>query len=189
MKQAWIQRGDYDLLWLPTEYRVGPLAFYGETIAIGLNSSKVRFIQFVTGRQENQEFVLSKWKLNLIATRLLELFQKEPRDKEYAHTPHRRGETRAEQHPGSTIVVRVYTLVSKLLSFCMSVRIKLVPISNREVLNLPVQPKRMGVLDVTGHPPVLGGSLRSASEVSFQQTHRLFREGFWPFIAHYLSEN
>lgn len=56
MKQAWIQRGDYDLLWLPTEYRVGPLAFYGETIAIGLNSSKVRFIQFVTGRQENQEY-------------------------------------------------------------------------------------------------------------------------------------
>ena len=45
IKQAWIRQGDYDLLWLPQEYRSGCSAFSGNTIAIGLNSSQVSFIQ------------------------------------------------------------------------------------------------------------------------------------------------
>jgi WD40 repeat protein len=45
IKQAWIRQGDYDLLWLPQEYRSGCSAFYGNIFAIGLNSGQVIFIQ------------------------------------------------------------------------------------------------------------------------------------------------
>jgi WD40 repeat protein len=45
IKYPWIRQGDYDLLLLPQEYRSNCSAFYGNTIAIGLNSGQVRFIQ------------------------------------------------------------------------------------------------------------------------------------------------
>jgi len=45
IKNEWIQRGECNLLWLPQEYRSGCSAFHGNTIAIGLNSGQVRFIQ------------------------------------------------------------------------------------------------------------------------------------------------
>ena len=45
IKNEWIRRGERNLLWLPQEYRSGCSAFSGNTIAIGLNSGQVRFIQ------------------------------------------------------------------------------------------------------------------------------------------------
>ncbi|KIX03238.1 uncharacterized protein Z518_06790 [Rhinocladiella mackenziei CBS 650.93] len=45
MNDAWIRQGEHDLLWLPLEYRRSPSAFYGNTIAIGLRSGQVGFIQ------------------------------------------------------------------------------------------------------------------------------------------------
>ena len=45
IKNEWIRRGEYNLLWLPQEYRSGCSAFNGNMIAIGLNSGQVSFIQ------------------------------------------------------------------------------------------------------------------------------------------------
>ena len=45
IKNEWIRRGEYNLLWLPHEYRSSCLAFDGNTVAIGLNSGQVSFIQ------------------------------------------------------------------------------------------------------------------------------------------------
>ena len=45
IQNGWIRQGEYDLLWLPQEYRSGCSAFDGNTIAIGLNSGQVGFIQ------------------------------------------------------------------------------------------------------------------------------------------------
>jgi hypothetical protein len=45
IKNGWIRRVECNLLWLPQEYRSGRSAFNGNTIAIGLNSGQVRFIQ------------------------------------------------------------------------------------------------------------------------------------------------
>jgi WD40 repeat protein len=45
IKNEWIRRGECNLLWLPQEYRSGCSAFNGNTIAIGLNSGQVTFIQ------------------------------------------------------------------------------------------------------------------------------------------------
>ncbi|KIX02675.1 uncharacterized protein Z518_08617 [Rhinocladiella mackenziei CBS 650.93] len=45
IKNGWLRQGDYNLLWLPLEYRRDSSAFYGNTIAIGLNSGQVKFIQ------------------------------------------------------------------------------------------------------------------------------------------------
>jgi WD40 repeat protein len=45
VKNGWIRRGESNLLWLPQEYRSGCLTSNGDTIAIGLNSDQVRFIQ------------------------------------------------------------------------------------------------------------------------------------------------
>jgi WD40 repeat protein len=45
IRQEWVRQGDYNLLWLPQEYRSGYLAFHGNTIAFGLNSGQVTFIQ------------------------------------------------------------------------------------------------------------------------------------------------
>jgi WD40 repeat protein len=45
IKNEWIRRGERNLLWLPQEYRSGCSAFNGNTIAIGLVSGQVRFIQ------------------------------------------------------------------------------------------------------------------------------------------------
>jgi WD40 repeat protein len=44
IKDDWIQRGDYNLLWLPHEYRSDYSAFYGDTFAIGRHSGQVSFI-------------------------------------------------------------------------------------------------------------------------------------------------
>ena len=45
IQDDWIRQRDYNLLWLPQEYRCYCSAFYGNTIAIGLSSGHVRFIQ------------------------------------------------------------------------------------------------------------------------------------------------
>ena len=45
IKSEWIRRGECNLLWLPQEYRSGCSAFDRNTIAIGLSSGQVRFIQ------------------------------------------------------------------------------------------------------------------------------------------------
>jgi WD40 repeat protein len=43
-KNDWIQRGDYNLLWLPHEYRSDYSAVYGDTFAIGRHSGQVSFV-------------------------------------------------------------------------------------------------------------------------------------------------
>ncbi|KIX05609.1 uncharacterized protein Z518_03581 [Rhinocladiella mackenziei CBS 650.93] len=45
IRNDWVQQGDYNLLWLPHEYRNVCSAFYGNTFALGLRSGQVSFIQ------------------------------------------------------------------------------------------------------------------------------------------------
>ena len=44
IENEWIQRGEYNFLWLPQEYRSGCSAFYDNTFAFGLSSGHVSFI-------------------------------------------------------------------------------------------------------------------------------------------------
>ena len=41
----WIRQDDYNLLWLPQEYRNSRLTFYNNTFAFGLHSGRVSFLK------------------------------------------------------------------------------------------------------------------------------------------------
>jgi WD40 repeat protein len=45
IRNDWIQRGNYNFLWLPQEYRSARSAFHGNTLALGQNSGQVCFIE------------------------------------------------------------------------------------------------------------------------------------------------
>jgi len=45
VRNGWVQCGNRNFLWLPQEYRDACSAFYGNTLAIGLNSGPVCFVQ------------------------------------------------------------------------------------------------------------------------------------------------
>jgi WD domain, G-beta repeat len=45
LENGWIQQNDYNILWLPQEYRSSCSAFYNNTFAVTLPSGQVSFIQ------------------------------------------------------------------------------------------------------------------------------------------------